>query len=466
MKSFKIFLFFFYFTTFSCKAIDVVVEERNNESFLISEEMPSYYTTQYISDKCDIIKNSLSESEGITDSFVFITDTHFEWNECHSGQVINTIIQNSPVNKVIHGGDVGSEVTRDFRVVGFPLLTDNIKKMSDTLVKKIRPAKFYSLRGNHDLNCKIDESSFDGYSISYVKDTYLSFMSDVVMDKTDDNGLYYYFDNAEARVRYIAIDTSYGSFLGKANLGYRQLSWVLKEAIESVPKDYSLVFLTHIPISLGVDITTEYVCYQPLKEIISAINNRREGTVKCDGKELSYDFTSTSNRVLFVLSGHIHSDAQAYEDNVLYLATTCDRVSNDMVSQYEEAYRKTRTTGDITEQAFDVVSFNNSSDGWIMMTRFGAGYSRFYNRKIISMQKGETISLIDNLSHLNSIKWDANDAPGAIGSWSTRNWTRTLTVLKIDDDKITALNEGEAMVFAEDIEHNKEFFMVKVVSSI
>lgn len=465
MKSFKLFIFFFYFTTFSCKVIDNVVEENDNDSFIIDEDLPAYYTKQYLSDKCKTITESIAESNDITDSFVFITDTHFEWNECHSGQLVNTIIKNTPVNKVIHGGDAGSEITKDYKAVGFSLLTDNVQKLSETLVDRIKPASFYSLRGNHDLNCKIDGNAFDGYPISYVRDVYLSFMPNVFIDKTDEDGFYYFFDNEKAKIRYIAIDTSYGSIMGTAKLGYRQLKWVLEKAIKTVPEDYSLVFLTHIPVSRGVDITTEYVRYSPLKEIIGAINNNRKGTAICDGNELEYDFSMITNRVLFVLSGHIHSDAQAYDDNVLYITTTCDRLSNDMVSQYEESYKQTRMAGDITEQAFDVVSFNNRIDGWIMMTRIGAGYSRFYNMGVIVLKMGETISLNDKLSSIDPIKWDANDAPGALGSWSSRNWTRCMSVLSVNNDLITAKNEGEAILFAEDLEHNKEFFLVKVVAS-
>ena len=86
--------------------------------------------------------------------------------------------------------------------MGVTLLTDNIQKMSETLVNKIKPASSYSLRGNHDLNCKICETTFDGYPIQYVKDCYLSFMTDVVYDKTDEDGFYYYFDNKKQNTIY------------------------------------------------------------------------------------------------------------------------------------------------------------------------------------------------------------------------------------------------------------------------
>lgn len=462
MNYFKLFLCFVYVVTFSCKAYDdIVVEEKNNDSFIINEALPSYYSKQYISDKCDIIKSSLVEVDGNKDSFVFITDTHFERNECHSGQLINTIIQNTPVNKVIHGGDVGSEVTRDYRAVGFSLLSDNIQKMSENLVDKIKPASFYSLRGNHDLNCKIDENTFDGYPISYVGDMYLSYMTEVVCDKTDEDGFYYYFDNIEAKIRYIAIDTSYGSIIGSANLGYRQLSWIIENAIKTIPDGYSMVFLTHIPISTGVDTTGECARFKVLKEILSAINNNRKSSVFYDGHELSYDFTSNNNRVLFVLSGHIHSDAQAFDDNVLYITTTCDRISNDMMSQYEEDSKQYRVAGDITEQAFDVVTF--SKDEWVMAIRIGAGYCRYYNRKQITLKKGNSISLKERLSFVTPIKWDGNDAPGPIGDYRIKGWKRNLTVLSIREEQLTAQKEGEAIVFAEDKEHNKEFFFVKVI---
>ncbi len=463
MKILRLLLFFFPLATFSCKDIEAVVED---DSFIINDALPAYYTKHYLSDRCKSINSFLVNNDGDVDSFVFITDMHFEKNSCHSGILINTILKNTPIKIIIYGGDTGSEQSADDKPIGLSLLAANIEKFKSSLIDVIQDASFFAVRGNHDLSCKIDETTFDGFPIQFVIDLYLSFMPTVYYDKTEGDGLYYFFDNGETKVRYIAIDTSYGRKLGAANLGYRQLKWILDEAIGSIPEDYSLVFLTHIPISLGVDITTEYSRFKPLKEIITAINNNRKGSVSCDGQELEYNFTSNTNKVLFVLSGHIHSDAQAYEDNVLYIATTCDRVSNDMVSQYEEEYRQTRKIGDITEQAFDVVSYNNSSDGWIMMTRFGAGYSRFYNKRVIALQKGDTISLLDNLSFVNPIKWDANDAPGAIGSWSCRNWTRSLTVLEINHGKITALKEGEAMVFAEDQEHNKEFFLVKVTSSI
>lgn len=447
---------------FSCKAKYVAVED---DSFIIADGLPCYYTKEYMTEKCNIVNNSLKRSDGINDSFVFITDTHLEWNSCYSGKLISTVLSNTPVSRVIHGGDAGSELTRDYQPIGFDLLYENIEKLSTSLVEEVKTSSFYSVRGNHDFSCKINDNDYDGFPISQVKSTYLSFMPGVISDETDDDGLYYYFDNPVAKIRYIAIDTSYGSIIGTARLGYRQLEWILENAIKTTPDDYSMVLLSHIPISLGVDITTEYVRFKPLKEIISAINNKRSGTVICEGQELKYDFTSTSNSVLFVLSGHVHSDSQAFEDNVIYITTTCDRLSNDMVSQYEESYRQFRVFGDISEQAFDVVSFNNVDDGWIMMTRIGAGYSRFFNKKVVSLRIGETIDLSECTTFIDPQSWDANDAPGAIGSWVSRNWTRSLTVLDISDDRITTLREGEAMVFAEDKEHNKEFFLVKVLSS-
>ena len=440
--------------------------DTDEDFFIIDEELPSYYSKQYLIDKCAQISNSMLDLKDSTDSFVFITDTHFERNACYSGRLINTIIKNTSVGKVIYGGDTSSEWPVDYKPIGLQLLDDNINKLMGTMVDRIPVRSIYSLRGNHDFSCRIDESSFDGYPISYVKEVYMSFMPKVIMDRTDNDGLYYFFDNDDVKVRYIAVDTSYGNKLGAANIGFRQLKWILEVALNTAPENYSLVFLSHIPISKGVDITTEYLQFTCLRELIGAINNKRKGIVKYDGKELEYDFTSSTNTVLFVLSGHIHCDGQAFEDNVLYITTTCDRVSNDMTSQYEETYKQTRRFGDITEQAFDVVSYSNENDGWVLMTRFGSGYSRYYNKRIISLRKCDTITLDDKLTFVMPVKWDGNDAPGPTGSWSSHGWIRNLSVVGIKGNQITALEEGEAMIFAEDIRHNKEFFLIKVDASI
>ena len=44
MKSFKLFFCVFYLNAFSCNALDVEVDEKSDDTFVMDKELPSYYS--------------------------------------------------------------------------------------------------------------------------------------------------------------------------------------------------------------------------------------------------------------------------------------------------------------------------------------------------------------------------------------------------------------------------------------
>ena len=163
--------------------------------------IPSYYSESYLLKIVNEINNAYSIGDGTIDSFIFITDTHFEKNQCHSGLLIQMIQDITPVRKVINGGDVGSVTLSTAIPSGFELLSENESRFIQYLVNKCSKGDFYSLRGNHGFNNRLDDSSFDGYDPSDVRRFYLTHMSQVVLNDMDSLGLYYFFDSPSARIR-------------------------------------------------------------------------------------------------------------------------------------------------------------------------------------------------------------------------------------------------------------------------
>jgi 3',5'-cyclic AMP phosphodiesterase CpdA len=332
-------------------------------------------------------------------------------------------------------------------------------KFVDFLINKIKGYPFYAVRGNHDFNNMLENGKQIGYPLPEVISFYLSFMPEVPYRSLDDNGLYYYFDNHDVRIRYIVIDSSYGCKIDMTRLGVNQLQWLVSDAISSTPSDYSIVLFSHIPIDLADDNMT----FTPLKTILSAVNSRSSGSVVCEGIEVPYDFSVAEYNVFLVMSGHIHTDSQTYDERVLYVTTACDRVSNEMVSQYDEEPRQIRRPGDVLEQAFDVVTIKHSEENWIDLTRIGAGFSRFFNRDNITIRVGESVNLTKKLSKITPQKWRSNDSPGPIGNWRAKEWIYTSTVIELNGGVVLAKKTGSAIVYAEDDKRNKEFFLVDVI---
>ena len=165
-----------------------------------------------------------------------------------------------------------------------------------------------------------------------------------------------------------------------------------------------------------------------------------------------------------VLNGHTHQDIQTYKDGVLYVSTACDTAYNDeRYSPFVTQSTSYRTSGTTHEQAFDVVQIL-ADHSKIQFTRIGNLFDRLFNLGKNTIAIGGTVQLTSSLSSVS--RWVSNDAEKSNTNkydTSTNTWSYSSNVCSVDSNGlVTGLSVGEAFVFAEDDNHNKEFWYIVV----
>ena len=73
------------------------------------EDIPDYYPS-YLEGRIEKINEAIAESEGNYDSFVWITDIHWEQdvNTRRSPAMIRYITERTGIDKILNGGDTGN----------------------------------------------------------------------------------------------------------------------------------------------------------------------------------------------------------------------------------------------------------------------------------------------------------------------------------------------------------------------
>lgn len=372
------------------------------------------------------------------DGFVFWADTHFkEDGESISSEIISTVLNGLPRPKAIWGGDAITAYTNDVeqcwkaQKVDFARLDKNICLLP--------------VRGNHDLTARESKDIKAGYSLS-PNATFKAFSAvtakGVVRNPKDKTGLYYYYDEPNARIRYIVADV-FDRFEGtdvfwgvKEGVSDQQLKWLTEEAMDKAPGGWSLVFAMHS--AIGFEVET-HKCYIPLVNAIETLPQRRPDL-----------------HVLMVLGGHRHHDMQTVRSAVWYVQIACDAPYADGTrSPFSPAgIQRKKDTPD--EHAMDYVSISNNGKT-VSMVRIGYGANRTYHLSPIEIKVGENLSMQGN----GIVNWVAYDAIGS--KYKNKKWQLSCDVAGITPDgQLFGLSEGESVVVAIDSAGNQEYYYVKV----
>lgn len=440
-----------------------------------STNLPEYWQS-YLSERETIINEDTKAPN--TDSFIFITDTHQTENNGKSTGIIEHIIKNTYVCKTVFGGDACS--TGSPNGGSYENLFAAEMKAQEQLANAARKyGKFYAMRGNHDFY------EYDGgtkYSIGYEKAVaYLKKMSDevdaVMADDTEAH--YFYVDSPESGIRHIFLDCVAGSTTGYQRLSLAQLQWLIS-TIQSSTKD--VVIMGHFPVTPWFATSDENSkdYFKCVRDVILAANQRGSGSVtytSCGYKAskvvdpdknsiAQYDFSKWNKKVLLYLNGHNHTDNQTYHEGVPFVTVMTDKGNQKIRPPFWEdtslilTNKPKRTTN---EQAMDVISIPNSHDK-IIFRRVGFGFDRTFHIGEIKLSVGQTTSLSSSFDNMN-ITWNSSNC--AIGQVSGKTmascvWPYMSTIVSIEEGVVTALSPGEAFVYAEDSNHNKEFWAIKV----
>jgi len=291
---------------------------------------PTHYDVEpYYEDVTRSAVEAINDLGSEWDSFVVVTDTHDDWNENHSQDIIREIVQRTSA-KAFWLGDCSVGLWGD---------GSQFEVYADKLIS-CRGSVYFAL-GNHD---RIGWSDFD---LEQVQRCYNVFLSNKDVEGVP-TSYYYYFDNALKKIRYMVINTS-ESETNHVTMSATQIAWI-RQHVTLPDSTWSLVVIGHCDIDPDTSVVTGGSANA--QDICNAIE-------LCNGHVVGY------------FCGHQHIDRITSIDSAFRQITLlCDCI--DDREYYPSIYDyPTRTPGTASEQAVTIVSFNTVT-GVVRFTRIGA----------------------------------------------------------------------------------------------
>ena len=396
------------------------------------KELPAYYN-DYLDGKVSEIAE-LKKTE--SDAFFFWTDTHYPDNAGNTAAVLEYLQGKIGPTKLFFGGDTSLNADR---------LDPGVSANTSSWMQAGLYGCFFPIRGNHDFISSTSSAVASPETMNNLEvHRYLdSFTSPAAVYNPDDaQANYYYIDNDKAKIRYVVFDSTDSVVDGRVHYGMsdRQRQWLFDGIYGSLPKDWSVIFLSHVPFAKDHNTLPQHL------DVCGRIS------------ELSRDRT-----VLLSVCGHRHSDVESGIGTVFQVITAADCLVDmaKIVSPYSVRQPK-KEKGTVNEQTIDYVSISKDHSK-VSMKRIGYGNDRIFNVKPVCCPVGESVSLKSGLT--GPLKWFAYDAEGNSVIPSGDGWHRlfktSCTGLSVSHEGVvTALSPAASIVVATDAAGSKEYFMV------
>ena len=312
--------------------------------------IPEYYQS-HLENKEKDIRTKIANAGINGDAFIFITDIHYETNTKHSEALIKHICKNTPISKVIHGGDLINSVGGANWEPALEYMKNIIYKYSNWNFST------YFIAGNHEFN-NPGASTDPAYVARQLTREQLSSLlsnghnNDCVYDNTS---IAFYWDDKKTKTRYFTCHCIYSSGVDADSVKF------VVENLNTTPNDYDIILFTHN----GFTHQWYLEAFRPIYDAFHAYINH--STFTYNGT--TYDYSNKNGTIIGAFGGHYHMDG-AFKSYANYILTTTDNCN-----QENQESSLTRTSGTITEQAFDVVIINKQLRK-IQCVRIGAGEDR------------------------------------------------------------------------------------------
>ena len=331
------------------EAINVFYPDAVNDQLVYRNcQTPSYYNAEINS----TIQSAKESQDEPSLSFVLVTDMHFPYSS-DSPYIFDSFIEN------VKG------VTNQVKCRAIINLGDNTDGKSDVtpdynayMLKRFKEIglPYYHCIGNHDDN-RYYTGSATSFTYAEQFKEYLSNTDDVVFDDTS-NGLNYYKDFEDFKIRFIWLDSNLLED-GVGHYGYSNntCTWFENIALNT-PNNYDICVFSHTtPVG---SLNFEQLDIANNTRIVSAIQN----------------YETSTKHLIALFYGHVHADG-VFTSPFLSIATSCQKFENySLDSRWAEGYTKpTRTRFTASEDCWDVVVIKPISKT-ISITRFGAGNDR------------------------------------------------------------------------------------------
>lgn len=388
--------------------------------------------------RCEQILHNMMEGGKNSETFIFVSDTHWESNAKCSPGIIKEIINRTGIKTIIHGGDLINMQERDLAI---DLIDDYLNAMDFPGV--IMPIAF----GNHD------DNSFNGtwtdrrvFTFNNVYglinrrfSKYVTYISETAMN--------FYLDKPNSKTRFLFIDTG---VLHDTSAQTTKDWQSIINCMMNTPENWHIVFVQHITFTGWKLSDTAYK--QQL--MIADYNNRINGThfgINCN-------FANAKAKVFFILSGHVHRpkfmapnkdyfDISINPEGLNYNNAENRSIAVPIFSAPSDSSRLNDENFNfvdynvvsIKSQAFCVCTLNYDLN---MFKSVGFGWVDNFNYRWDTSQYGRTISVKNNLKYCTTRNTNTNILIS--DSYST-------TLIPYDDYSITSVS---VIMNEEDITSN------------
>ena len=419
--------------------------------FAAEEGLPAYYSEHLA--KVEARVGALAKE--CADGFWFITDLHTPRNKLKSGPLLTRLVQTTPLRKVLSGGDLpeafGGGGEKDKATVD-----RTIDVWRNVYVRPIEAAggTVYAAKGNHDFTVRSSMKAETGFTYSGLEAkrviTEGNECRGAVTNLDDPEACYYYFDNQQAKLRYIVADTTDSvtdrPYWGVAyGMHEKQLKWLDTQAFGTIPDGWSAVVMHHIPVTGVVGSDEDVKNFTAFRELLNKYHDR----------------------VLLDLTGHHHCEMQTFQNGIWHVTNPCDAAYKDYINRSKPwcPNLPTKDGGTIYEQTFDAVQIDTAKN-LLHFTRVGGGGNRTLHCRPASLSIGATRKFSTSLS--GKIVWGCFDSdrvdnkPDPTNRWGKLAIYHTDVATISPDGVLTALKPGESVVVALAENGDKELFPVTV----
>lgn len=317
--------------------------------------LPSYYDTELATTKSSIIEKLMIAGKNKS-AFSFITDTHWGRNQKRSPEIIRYIVDHTPIQNVICGGDIVTDDEAKATAINDLLDFQNAFKFLGD--------RFYSCIGNHEHNNNSGNNTSNALTDNAVYA--LAFEQSESPYIVCGDYYFYYFDNQAEKTRYLFADTGWYRKWNNARISFTV------NALNELDADWHCVVITHSIFNSYTD-TEPSGFIADFLDMLDAFNAKTTGTIPSASSEegdIAYDFTNAKASCKLVVGGHTHKD-QTYVTNggILCLILDCD--AQNTVSG------NPNTTGTVNEQCVTTIIADYGNDK-VYCVRTGRGTSATY----------------------------------------------------------------------------------------
>lgn len=311
--------------------------EADVADILNTNDVPTYFQSQLNTAISTAQTNMLSA--GINgETFVFISDIHWEDNQKHSPVLIGEVTKNLNIENVVFGGDAINGGTQAEAIADM----NEIRQMFEKASKR-----FLSIFGNHDSNAQ------DGGVTFTNREFYTLLQKQNDYNVTYIYPYFYYMDNPATKTRMIFLDTG----MTNPSNPTAEMSW-LQSAVNGASNGWHILVFAH-------------VIYTPSGGDYGDPSTYQMTSFMTDACTYLDSINSAGQKYVdAIFGGHCHLDYDSTSaGGIPIIMIDTDSSQTNSADGY--------TVGTITEQCFDIVTVNYSSKT-INCTRVGRGSNRVF----------------------------------------------------------------------------------------